>query len=141
MRKISVSRPLKDLGDITTTSVVSKIILTTPKPNPVITLKPAKQDGKWGFIDEQKTIVIAYAFDEVRPFSEGLAGVRVDDKWGFIDSKGESTIPLSFAQDTVQNDKNPDAMFIFENEKAWIGNLQNGDKRCIDKEGNKVSCE
>ena len=120
---------------------MSKITLTTPKPDSVITLKPAKQDGKWGFIDEQKAIVIAYAFDEVRPFSEGLAGVRVDDKWGFIDLKGEFVIPLSFVHDTVQSNENFDDMFLFNNEKAWIGSLQNADKLCINKEGNKVSCE
>ena len=141
MREISASRPVKDLGSITTTSVVSKITRTAPEPKPIVTLKPAKQDGKWGFVDEQKTIVIAYTFDEVRPFFEDLAGVRVDNKWGFIDLKGEVVIPLSFAHNTVQDNENLDAMFVFNNEKAWIGTLQNGDKLCIDKVGNKVSCE
>ena len=141
VREISASRPVKDLGSITTTSVVSKIMRTAPESKPIITLKPAKQDGKWGFVDEQKTIVIAYTFDEVRPFFEDLAGVRVDNKWGFIDLKGEVVIPLSFAHNTVQDNENLDAMFVFNNEKAWIGTLQNGDKLCIDKVGNKVSCE
>ncbi len=141
VREISASSPLKDSSDITTTSVVSKITRTAPKSAAVITLKPAKQDGKWGFVDEQKTILIAYTFDEVRPFSEDLAGVRVDDKWGFIDLKGEIVIPLSFAHDIVQDNENLDTMFIFNNKKAWIGNLQNGDKLCIDKEGSKISCE
>lgn len=63
------------------------------------TLQPQQQDGRWGFVDEHNTIMITYSFDEVRPFSEGLAGVRIDDKWGFLNLGGELIIPFNFAAD------------------------------------------
>ena len=35
-------------------------------------------------------------YDNVRPFSEGLAVVRLGDKWGFINADGSVAIPLSY---------------------------------------------
>ena len=43
---------------------------------------------KWGFMDLSGRQVIPAVFDEVRPFSEGLAVVRLRGKWGFIDKQG-----------------------------------------------------
>ena len=40
---------------------------------------------------------IAPNFDEVLPFSEGLAAVRSGDQWGFIDTSGNFAIPPRFA--------------------------------------------
>lgn len=107
------------------------------------TLRADQQDGKWGFINEQGIIMITYSFDEVRPFSQGLAGVRIDDKWGFIDFGGELVIPFRFKNDIINpNDtyKNS-ASFVFKDGKAWISTLENGDKMCIDKKAEFVNCE
>ncbi len=110
---------------------------------PFTTLRPSQQDGKWGFVDDKNTIMITYAFDDVRPFSEGLAGVRIDNKWGFVNLGGELVIPFAFEESTltaIDNYKGVGA-FVFKDEKAWTGTLPDGTKRCINKKGDAVSCE
>lgn len=107
------------------------------------TLQPQQQNGKWGFVDEQDVTMITYSFDEVRPFSEGLAGVRVDNKWGFISLGGELVVPFRFDSDAViGKDKYKGVpAFVFKEGKAWIGSLKNGAKMCINKEGTNVNCD
>jgi hypothetical protein len=122
--------------------------LSSPQSRPpntpsFTTLQPHQQDGKWGFVDDKDVTMITYSFDDVRPFSESLAGVRVDDKWGFVNLGGELTIPFRFDESSVDTGdiyKGVSA-FIFKDGKAWIGSLQNGDKMCIDKEGQSVGCD
>ena len=53
---------------------------------PTFLLAPVKQHGKWGFIDPAGNVVIGFQFDQVKPFSEGLAAVNVgawqnEDGW------------------------------------------------------------
>lgn len=56
-------------------------------------LIPFEQNEKWGFINTRGETVIRPRFDEVQPFSEGLALVRNDDlKYGFIDASGEFVV-------------------------------------------------
>lgn len=112
------------------------------RPAGFTTLQPHQQDGKWGFVDEKDVIMITYSFDEVRPFSDGLAGVRVDDKWGFLNLGGELVIPFRFENSAIMNsNSDKDApSFVFKNGKAWVNSLENGGKICIDKEGTYVSC-
>ena len=116
----------------------------SPRSTPFTTLQPDQQDGRWGFVDDKNVTMITYSFDEVRPFSEGLAAVRVNDKWGFVNLGGELVIPFRFDNsglitDSVDSNKSESA-FIFTDNKAWVGNLQDGSKICIDKEGSNVSC-
>ena len=117
---------------------------TRPSKTPSFTtLQPHQQDGKWGFVDDKDVTMITYSFDDVRPFSEGLAGVRVDNKWGFVNLGGELTIPFRFDESSVDTGdiyKGVSA-FIFKDGKAWIGSLQNGDKMCIDKDGQSIGCD
>lgn len=131
-----------------------------PPSAPFTTLQPQQQDGRWGFVDEQNVIMITYSFDEVRPFSEGLAGVRIKDNWGFLSLGGELVIPFqfdNFLPDTLQADsvtsesnsatisEGDDSQgmlaFVFKDGKAWVGNLKDGSKICINKEGEIVSCQ
>lgn len=126
--------------------------------NRFTTLQPRQQDGRWGFVDDNNVTMITYSFDEVRPFSEGLAGVRIDAEWGFINLGGELVIPFSFKDfdgsngfngftdsdnkslslDSRYKDK---PSFVFVEDKAWIGSLENGNKMCIDKDGAAVACD
>lgn len=102
-------------------------------------------NGKWGFVNEKQMAVITYSFNEVMPFSEGLAGVRLKDKWGFLDKAG--TLVINFRFDDAHINKKSgqkskqNKIFTFINGKAWVGNLKNGDKICIDKQGNSVACD
>ena len=123
--------------------------------NRFTTLQPRQQDGRWGFVDDNNVTMITYSFDEVRPFSEGLAGVRIDAEWGFINLGGELVIPFSFKDfdgSNNFNDSNNKSLsldsrykdkpsFVFVADKAWIGRLENGTKMCIDKEGAAVACD
>lgn len=118
---------------------------SAPRPalTPFTTLQPHQQDGRWGFIDENNVTMITYSFDEVRPFSEGLAGVSIDDKWGFVNLGGELVIPFRFDDNSVVKTDRYKGVptFTFKEGKAWIGNLQNGTQMCIDKEGTNVACD
>lgn len=111
--------------------------------NGFTTLQPSQQDGKWGFVDDENVTMITYSFDEVRPFSEGLAGVRVDNNWGFLNLGGELVIPFRFDNSGVIASERykGESAFVFKSGKAWIGNLQNGNKMCIDKNGTSVGCD
>ncbi|WP_230660053.1 WG repeat-containing protein [Psychrobacter sp. I-STPA10] len=108
--------------------------------------QPEKRDGKWGFVDHRGVAMITFSFDEVKPFSEGLAGVRIDNRWGFVNLAGELVIPFRFEQQGVITEGanasyQGQPAFVFTSGKAWIGNLQNGDKMCIDKDGKNVGCD
>ena len=123
--------------------------------NRFTSLQPRQQDGRWGFVDDNNVTMITYSFDEVRPFSEGLAGVRIDAEWGFINLGGELVIPFNFKDfdgSNNFNDSNNKSLsldsrykdkpsFVFVTDKAWIGSLENGTKMCIDKEGAAVACD
>ena len=113
------------------------------RPELFTTLQPHQQDGRWGFVDENNVTMITYSFDDVRPFSEGMAGVLVDSQWGFVNLGGELVVPFRFENSGVQVNDNYKgvASFIFKDGKAWVGNLQNSRKLCINKEGINVSCD
>ena len=117
-------------------------VTTQPALSGFTTLQSRQQDGKWGFVDDDNITMITYSFDEVRSFSESLAGVRIGKEWGFINLGGELVIPFRFANDGVlADDYKGKPSFTFTGGKAWIGNLKNGNKMCVDKEGTGVACD
>lgn len=126
----------------TTNENVKEIQQSAPS-SPFTTLQPRQQDGRWGFVDNNDVTMITYSFDEVRPFSEGLAGVRIDNEWGFVNLGGELVIPFRFDKSgvSVGDSYKDQPAFVFTSGKAWIGNLKNGTKMCIDKEGSSVGCD
>jgi hypothetical protein len=67
------------------------------KPDQPLPLVVAKKfRGKWGYLDVTGKELIRMQFDDVSPFSEGLAAVKVGDEWGYIDSKGTIVITPQF---------------------------------------------
>jgi hypothetical protein len=54
--------------------------------------------GKWGFIDQKGSMVIRPQFDEVAPFSSGVAAVWSEKvkKFGLIDRIGNLILPYEF---------------------------------------------
>ncbi len=66
-------------------------------PTDTVTLYAAvKKDGKWGFIDKKRNLVIPPKYDDVHRFSEGLASVKIGSKWGCIDPQGNMVIPAQY---------------------------------------------
>ena len=61
-------------------------------------IAPAKQKGKWGFIDTKGKVVLPFQYDKADSFSEGLAAVVTadTDKYGYINTKGEMVIPPKY---------------------------------------------
>jgi hypothetical protein len=58
-------------------------------PNTANTLTPFRTaDGKWGYNKGGKTVIEA-KFDNVVPFQNGTARIKVGDKYGFIDESGK----------------------------------------------------
>ncbi|MCF8357656.1 MAG: WG repeat-containing protein [Prolixibacteraceae bacterium] len=55
-------------------------------------LKPFSENGKWGYSDKNEKIVIPAVYDDVLPFSEGLAAVKRNNQWGYIDADGNELI-------------------------------------------------
>lgn len=110
-----------------------------------IKLFPKKENGKWGFVDVNKTTMITYSFDEVTPFSSGLAGVRMGDDWGFINKAGDLIIDFRFYKEGLGNNKNDNyhgmPAFMFYDDYAWIGNLSDGSKLCVNKRGKTARCK
>jgi hypothetical protein len=45
-----------------------------------------KKNNKYGFVDKNGMLRIAYRYDSVRLFSEGLAAMKINNHWGFIDN-------------------------------------------------------
>jgi hypothetical protein len=48
--------------------------------------------AKWGFLNKEGELVIKATYDDVGPFSEGLAAVNKNGLWGFIDLEGNMAI-------------------------------------------------
>lgn len=104
-----------------------------------------KRDGMWGFVNKSGIPMIQFTFDQVTPFSEGLAGVRMDNKWGFINLAGDLVVPFEFEESKVNRSlgntyKGVDP-FTFKEGKAWVGNTPLGAKMCINFEGKYISCD
>lgn len=59
-------------------------------------LLPRKSGNNFGFVDASGNFVVQPQFQEVLPFSDGLAAVRLHDKWGFIDETGRVVIQPRF---------------------------------------------
>ncbi|WP_161768763.1 WG repeat-containing protein, partial [Picosynechococcus sp. NKBG042902] len=59
-------------------------------------LWPVLVGDRLGYINKEGMIVINPQFDQIRPFSEGLAAVRVGDRWGYIDKEGTMVINPQF---------------------------------------------
>lgn len=62
-------------------------------------LHPVKNNGAWGFVDDEGVVVIPFEWDYAGVFNEGLALVRDDnDKYGFIDETGTEVIPCQWKE-------------------------------------------
>ena len=104
-------------------------------------LIPYEQNDKWGFINSKGEIVIKPQFDEVNPFSEGLARVEINLKNGFIDTSGKFVIEpqyyiaFSFSEGVAAVSIEPPGTWGYIDHKGnfvippkfqWAGNFSEG---------------
>ena len=59
------------------------------------------KEKKWWVEKKRKAyetgeVVIPFKYDEIRYFSEGLAGVELNGKWGFINKSGKEVTPIKY---------------------------------------------
>lgn len=59
-------------------------------------LAPFMNDGKWGFMDEDKNVVIKPTYVFAKFFSEGYAPVCTQSGWGTIDKNGNFSIKPTY---------------------------------------------
>ncbi|MCF6352161.1 MAG: WG repeat-containing protein [Cyclobacteriaceae bacterium] len=81
-----------------------------------------KIGAKYGFEDPQGVLKIAYRYDSLLPFSEGLAGFKLRGKWGYINE--DEIIQIQPLYDEVTQ---------FENGVALVS--QNGHKGLVKSNG------
>ena len=55
-----------------------------------------EKNGKCGFINKKREVVIPLIYDYVGAFSEWLASVCIDGKYGYINTTGEVIVPLVY---------------------------------------------
>lgn len=56
----------------------------------------ANTSCKYGFVNQNAEVVIEHQYDQVRPFREGRAAVKLNDKWGVIDTNGQVIVPFIY---------------------------------------------
>ncbi len=68
-------------------------------------LEPIILEGKWGFMNRHKEVIIPCKYDIVHNFQCGVAAVSLNERWGFINKEGKLVIPLmyDFAFEFVDN--------------------------------------
>ncbi len=59
-------------------------------------LIPYLKNNHWGFVNQERSIVIPCMYQYVAPFSEGLAVVEINRKYGYIDKTGKVVIPVKY---------------------------------------------
>lgn len=82
-----------------------------------------REKYKYGFLDKKGLPFIENIYDDIAPFSEGLAAVSLKNKWFFIDKSGNSV--SAFTTPNQPGDFHNGRSIIFENNK----------KGAIDKSG------
>lgn len=73
---------------------------------PANTLFLSKQNGKYGYVDKNGTVIVDYIYDDATEQNEfGFSAVKKDGKWGAIDSTGKVVIEPSYtlSQNTIIN--------------------------------------
>lgn len=81
-------------------------------------LKPYQENKKWGYIDQNDSIVIPAKYNHATAFNEGLAAVRIDELFGYINTKGKTIIDFKYR--SADNFKNGQARISMLPEHATV---------------------
>ncbi len=84
-------------------------------------LIPYRIGAKMGFINKNKELIIKPIYDEVQPFNNGIAVVKIFDKYGLIDKNDDIVIPFKYnnIQDFIY-----DLAKVKKNEKYGVINIR-----------------
>ena len=80
----------------TKTTPTQKIEQTVVNPANEVQLIPYRKGHLWGFLDQNKKIVIEAKYTSVEPFIEELTAVGLKGKFGFINQQGEVVVPFQY---------------------------------------------
>lgn len=91
---------------------------------------------KWGFIDATGKIVIQPQYDDVLPFSEGLAAVMnlkgpKQPMWGYINTKGKMVIPQMYERVESFNDGIACVRIMISGNEGYYGYIDKKNKYII----------
>ena len=68
------------------------------------TLYVAKNDGKYGLVNRDGTLVVSYQYDDITEQNEyGYVAVKKDGKWGVIDQYGNNVVDPKFELSDVSS--------------------------------------
>lgn len=56
------------------------------------------EKGKWGYIDDNSTVVIKHKYEYATDFVDGWAKVRKGDKWGYIDCNDKEIVKITYSE-------------------------------------------
>jgi hypothetical protein len=88
---------------------------------------PARQNGKWGFIDSDQQIKINFEYDSVDTFRGSIALAGKAGKYGYIDTTGRVVIPLIYDFVTPYfDDKEDTLVWVTKAGKAGFINIKTG---------------
>lgn len=59
-------------------------------------LAPVKDNGKWGYVNDNGKMVVLPKFEFANEFTDGFAAVKVNNRWGFINGNGKYVIEPQF---------------------------------------------
>lgn len=59
-----------------------------------------EQNGKWGYLDRKRRLIVKPQYEQAWAFREGLAAVKKYGKWGYINRYGKTVIGHKFTKAT-----------------------------------------
>ena len=71
----------------------------------------ANKNGKFGVLDSGGNIIVPFEYDDIQPFSGGLARISYGGSYGFADKAGNIIVPPGYYDDAARS---------FSNGLAWV---------------------
>ena len=80
---------IRNTYDIEVTSNVIKRCSLKNVIEKINSISKFEENGKYGLINKaDDEIILRPIYDDIKPFSEGLAAIQLNDKWGFVNKLG-----------------------------------------------------
>lgn len=103
------------------------------------------RNGKYGYMNKQRELIIPYQYQSAEAFQDGLAVVSLKEKYGAIDQSGKTIVPFKFnflhsysdglAQYTESNHWNNGSQYGFVDTNGNISIKAKWDRACDFSEG------